>query len=242
MDKNWTRNTIWALAAAAVGLAGCQAAPSEPDSPATGTNKFQDTLAKTRPADAGVELGTNPSEGLPDSPTKAKTMAFASRNDPFSLLAAELKFDRAQAAERLQAESGGFNSEYSEPEETEAELPRLQPKPAWRLSGIIISEGGVVGLLDMGTEVIQIRPGMSIPNSPYTVVSVDGQRAVLRRNDGQLPKDITIELSGPIGGGGQLGGGNAGAPPAGAGGGRRGPAGFNAPGAGGGKQGGGAKD
>ena len=201
MKRFEMRHTLFALAAVAVGLAGCQSGVSEPETTPTGSNKFQDTLAKSRAADAGVEMGANPTEGLPDSVTKAKSMAFTSRNDPFALLLEESRFNNSQAAERLNSEFGGFGQEYDDtPEEDVALQPRLQPKPAWRLSGIIISEGGVIGLLDMGNDVIQIRPGMNIPNSPYTVVSIDSQRAVLRRNDGQIPRDVEIDLSGPIGG------------------------------------------
>ncbi|MBX3111868.1 MAG: hypothetical protein KF857_07650 [Fimbriimonadaceae bacterium] len=210
------RHSLWFLVAAAVTLTGCQAGVPDQDAAVTGVNKFQDTLATTRPADAGVELGATPSAGLPDSVTQAKTMAFSTRSNPFALTAEEYRFDQSQAAERLNSEFGGFGQEYDDTEkETDVEQPRIQPKPAWRLSGIIISEGGVIGLLDQGTEVIQIRPGMSIPNSPYRVVSMDSERAVLRRDDGQLPRDIDIELSGPLGGTSQPATGGAGAPGAG---------------------------
>lgn len=217
MENKVMRHSLWALAAVAISLAGCSSGVSDPETSVTGSNKYADTLDKSRPADAGVALGTNPSQGLPDTVTQAKTMAFTSRNDPFSLTGSELAFDRSQAAERLNSEFGGFGQEYNDTSDEVVEQPQLQPKPAWRLSGIIISEGGVIGLLDMGGEVIQIRPGMTIPNQPYAVVSIDSQRAVLRRTDGQLPRTIQVDLSGPVGGGSAPQQGGFGGPPAGGG-------------------------
>ncbi len=205
------RIVILAFAAVVVGLTGCQQAPATADVAPTGGVKFTDTLSTTPPASAGVEMPANPAEGLPDSPTLAKTMSFTSRRDPFSLLSEESRFDRAQASERLAVETGGFGNEFPEPDASYYEPPQLMPKPAWRLAGVIISEGGVIGLLDMGSEVIQIRPGMNIPDNPFTVVSIDSQRAVLRRTDGQIPRETEIELSGPISGGAAPAAGRGGA-------------------------------
>lgn len=208
MDSTMKRTLMWALAVAAVGLAGCQSGVADQDTAVTGASKFKDTLGTNRPAVAGAEMPADPAAGLPNAVTLAKTMDFANRADPFKLLPEEASFDRSQAAERLNSEFGGFGQQYSEPDETAVQEPQILPKPQWRLAGIIISDGGVIGLLDEGGgQVIQIRPGMDIPGQPYTVVSVDSQRAVLRRTDGMLPHEIQIDLSGPISGASPASGG-----------------------------------
>ncbi|MCW5937828.1 MAG: hypothetical protein KIT11_11045 [Fimbriimonadaceae bacterium] len=160
-------------------------------------------------ADVDVSPGSNPFE-------LAKGRYFSSRPDSFALLTAERTFDRSQRAERFLDESGGFVLYYSPPQEVELEPSVLiDPPPAWRLAGVVISDG-VIGLLDMGNRTVDVRPGQRVPDTEWTVVSIDTERAVLRRSGNKLPREFIAPLQGPLapggggGGGGTRGGNNFG--------------------------------
>lgn len=163
----------------------------------------------------------------------AKTKTFGHRVDAFGLLAVERQFENSQMAARLLSESGGFRTDFEPPSDESEAPPVVEPLPAWRLAGVVIGDG-VAALLDMGGgKVIDIRPGMKIPDTDWVVVSIDPERAVLRREGKALPKYFTVPLQDTIpqgvdqgnqGGGGAGGGGNV------PGGGRRGGGGTVAPG------------
>lgn len=178
-------------------------------------------------ADAGIALA-DPSAGLTPLLELAKTKNFGSRPDPFALLALEAAFNKQQQAERFLSDFGGFSTMFEEPDPVEDDAPVLQPRPAWRLAGIVIADG-VVALLDLGNgQVVEVRPGQRVLDSEWVVVSIDTERAVLRRPGNQLPREIIVNLEGPlgIGGGGGGGGGRGGGGPQGgdgAGGGGRAP-------------------
>ena len=160
-------------------------------------------------AEAGIaaELDMTPSNTVMEI---AKTKYFGVRGDAFALLPSEMQFDRQQYSARLVSDSGGFSSYYSEPEEVEAAGPVIEPLPAWRLSGVVIGDG-VAALLEMGPgKTIDIRPGMKIPDTDWTVVSIDTERAVLKRSGNKLPKSFAVNLQGPMSIGGGSGGGTGG--------------------------------
>ncbi len=157
-------------------------------------------------AEAGIDAQVNPE---PSATLQAigKARPFGSRPNAFAMLPAEVAFDRSQRAERLVADVGGFSLLYEEPLESEVDAaPVIEPVPAWRLSGVVIRDG-VIAILDMGDKTLDIRPGQRIPDTEWTVVSIDTERAVLRRSGTKLPRQITIPLQGTLPG--QGGGGNA---------------------------------
>ena len=219
------RAAFAALAGAFV-LAGCNTTQTTLDPTPDGKNLVA-TPAKP-PADAAVSFEKDPHEGIPTVQAIAKGRYYASRQDPFRLLPQEVKFDREQKAERILAEGGSWSNMYEPTVDAEQVPKQLQPRPLWRISGIVVSENGIVALLDLGDHAMVIRPGMKIDGSPFMVASIDAGGAVLRRLDGQEPNLVPIELSGPlVNNGSGIGVGNGGAAGSGAGG---APAGGGGPG------------
>lgn len=169
--------------------------------------KFEDPQF---PVEAGLAAAIDP------APTQApvelaKQRNFATRGDAFALLASERTFDHTQESNRLLSEGGNYSTYFTEPPEVVQEGPVMEPLPAWRLSGVVIGDG-VAALLDMGPgKVIDIRPGMKIPDTEWTVVSIDSERAVLRRMGAKLPHTFVVPLQGVgLGGAGGAGGGTGG--------------------------------
>lgn len=146
------------------------------------------------------------------------------RPDPFALKPAEKRFDTNQTAARLFGQMGSFTVVYEPPQETAVgTVPQMEPQPYRRLSGIIVGDS-VYAILENGTGTPEIiRPGMRIPNTEWTVVSIDQDKAVLRRNGNVLPKTVVVRLESPPAGmagnsgtnGRPPGMGNPGGPPGG---------------------------
>ncbi len=151
--------------------------------------------------------------------------SFAPRSDPFALLPEERGFEISQSSERILADMGGFRFDYEPPVDT-APVEVVEPQPYRRLAGVIVGES-VLALIDMGDGRLEIiRPGQRIPNSEWTVVSIDEDKAILRRGGNKLPRQIIVRLESPPFNPNQGGGGGA---PAGGGGNRPG---VGAPGGG----------
>lgn len=203
------------VAASAVGLlAGC--IPTVEEDPSVGA-----APKKTR------EFRPNAQAGLPVTQStdanRFKTFVAArgrslgpARPDPFALTAAERLFDEGQSSQRLLGLAGGFQQEFTPPDDTVALAPVVEPQPYRRLSGVIIGDS-VLALIEMGDgrppEII--RPGMRIPNSPWRVISIDQDKAVLRRADNVLPRQIEVRLESPPAGFTAPGGAPAGGAPGG---------------------------
>lgn len=227
---------LWILGGlAAIALAGC----ADNSTSALGAMPTGRVLGVDDPqieAEAGSPIvGMEAVAG--DVKAVADSMYFGMRSNPFALLVAEDAFNREQIGEWIISDMGGWSVYFEEPElpPIEEEIP-TEPIPTWRLSGVLIGDG-VTAILDMGNQTIQIRPGMTIPGTNWTVVSIDEERAVLRRPGGE-PNTMTVPLGGPLsgfpGGGGGTTGGGAGRPGAGPGGGRPGAPGRSGPPGGGG--------
>jgi len=136
--------------------------------------------------------------------------SFMPRNDPFALLPEERGFERSQASERLLAESGDWRFDYTPPEDKSGNIV-VEPQPYRSLAGVIVGDS-VLALIDMGDgrPLEIIRPGQRIPNSEWTVVSIDEDKAILRRSGNKLPKQIVVRLESPPFDPGQNQGGNPG--------------------------------
>lgn len=164
--------------------------------------------------------------------------SFGVRPDPFALLTPERSFNQSQTSERVLVEIGGFATMYEPPVEVADQGEIVEPQPYRRLAGILVGDTvSAIIIMEDGSAHI-IKPGMRIPNSPWRVVSIDEEKAVLRRAGTRKPTQITIRLETPLqgvpnqGGGGRPGGQGAG--PGDMGGGPPSPAGGKGGGVGGG--------
>jgi hypothetical protein len=203
-----------------------------PSADATGQDKgpkFQGP-----PSIAGLEVKPSTNTKQFGQLVAANADKFHARSDPFALSAPEKAFDSEQASERIFASTGFIT--LVEPKSEVAPTVEFEAQPYRRLSGIIVGDSIVAILEQPGEDPILIRPGMKIPNSPWTVASIDEDKAVLRRTGNVLPHEVIVRLetpregygSTPTGGGAPAGGfpGGPGMFP-GAGGGAR-PGGFGA--------------
>jgi hypothetical protein len=148
----------------------------------------------------------------------AATSRFGSRANPFALSADEIAFDQLQASERLLSENGTFGTEFELPEDKQPEeLVVAEEQPIRRLSGIVIGDA-IYAILEENGQSTIVRPGSMIPNTDWKVVSIDSERAILRRTGSKRPNEIEVKLqvglpSAPAGGGSD--GGAFGGPPGG---------------------------
>lgn len=177
-------------------------------------------------AEAGVKFAASTDAAKLKDLIASRT--FSTRSDPFALLAVERAFDEAQLTERL-SQQAGWSVEF-EPVEREEVVEPDEPQPYRRLAGVLQSDSvsAIIIMEDGRAEIIW--PGRRIPNSEWRVVSIDGDRAILRRAGTKRPRTIEVRLetdptpgggSGAGGGGGRGGGtapsGDSGASGAGAG-------------------------
>lgn len=196
--------TFTSTVAALALLAGCDVGDKTPELTRTPPKNYPEVKFA---AEAGIGATVN-ADPANSAMQLAKNKSFGVRYDSFALLPSERTFDRSQTSARLVNEGGGFITAFELPDEAPAEPVVVETLPNWRLSGIIVSDG-VAALLDKGNEVIDIRPGQKIAGTDWTVVSIDEERAVLRRNNGKLPKTFVVPLQ-SAGAGSATGGGDGG--------------------------------
>lgn len=213
--QTWATWTTMAVCAASLGLSGCggqQYVEAAPPAPTVKKDPFRADV------DAGIRVDT----GVIDVGALANNRNYGgTRNDPFSLLGAENRYEADQRAARLLSESGGFVLIADPPVETTEVVQPFEAQPYRRLSGVLIGDS-VYAIIELENgQTAIIRPGSKIPNSEWTVVSIDAETAVLRREGNRRPHQIVVKLESPpanSGGGGGGRGAGGGAP----GGGRRG--------------------
>lgn len=224
------RYATLAFALSGLWVAGCQQ-PAEDTTPPIRPARGSAAMPKFDPkATAGVPVTQSTDRKEIETLVAAVAPRLGSRVDPFALLPAEKAFDQQQFAERLFAESGSFSTYFQvAPEYIQQAPPVVEPQPYRRLSGVVIADS-VLALLEMndGNPPVLIRPGLQVPGTPWRVISIDENKAVLRRSGNTLPREITVKLEAnpaqvaPQGGGfpGGMPGGFPGGPPAGGGGAR----------------------
>lgn len=191
---------------------GCDVGDKTPEIPVVSNPRVE---MPTTVADAGIQAVVDQTPEQ-QAAALAQRRVYMARADAFALLPSERVYDRQQAAARLISEGGGFTTMFVAPEEPVVTVAVTEPLPNWRLSGVVIGDG-VAALLDMGNSVIDIRPGQKVPDTDWVVVSIDAERAVLRRDNGKLPRYFVVPLSSanespssPQGGGNSGGGGGGG--------------------------------
>jgi hypothetical protein len=185
---------------------GCQDIVGEGGRPEA--QKFPPLEPVSTGSPAGLPVPTAP-------PTEVLTLVSTGRTVPradiFSLHPLEKAFDTKARNEAIFRQTGGaFFGPVFVPKPEPVVIDAFEPQPFRRLAGILVGDS-VMAIIDMGpgTQTQVIRPGMQIPNSPWRVVSIDEEKAILRRSGNTRPKEIIVRLQGPAPGAG----GNLGAPP-----------------------------
>jgi len=224
MNKSIKIIALGTVVAALVGCGGSSSSSGGSASTPTASTTSTSATAAFRPnVDAGFKI--DPSTDVkPYQQLVAASIKYGHRGDPFSLTKEELDYDRTQNAERIMASMGGFAPDEHQEKIDDVQPPVQEPQPYRRLAGIIVGDS-VLALIDMGNGQLEvIRPGQKIENSPWTVQSIDQDKAVLHRDGNVAPHTVTVRLETPPSnfGGGSTG--FSGAPTGGA------PGGFNGPG------------
>ncbi len=217
-------------------LSGCSDPNSAIEEPSAGVVKKIEAIQPA--AAAGIDKSVSKSM----SPDRMKgliasTASYGHRDNPFALNSDERKFDDLQASERFLSEQGHFSNSFELPEDKDDAVVVEEAQPYRRISGIVIGDAIYAILEENGRSTI-IRPGSTIPDTEWVVVSINRDEVKLRRSGKTLPNEVTVRLEvappGIGGGGAPAGGGNGGlagmgGAPGGPGGGPRGgPSGGNA--------------
>lgn len=189
--KGWI--SLCALALVAIGCAPPSEVKEYPAvNPPAAVRDIKKGLASN--VDAGVPLPASVDAKKWDA--MSKSYVVTSRPDPFQLTSEEQKFDKAQFAAKL-FDSQRFGSEYDAiPEDVKPDLSP-EPQPYRRLAGIIVGDS-ILAIIEMGNgqPAQVVRPGEQIPGSEWRVVSVDPEKAVLRREGNKIPKEVVVHLEG----------------------------------------------
>lgn len=144
--------------------------------------------------------------GLPQpqaDPSIIRTVDVASykvtpRPDPFALRSFEEQYETKENNERVFATTGSFFGPVFIPKPESVQIEKIEPQPFRRLAGVLVGDS-VMAIIDMGdgNPMQVIRPGMQIPNSPWRVVSIDAEKAVLRRSGFVKPNEVVVRLQSP---------------------------------------------
>jgi hypothetical protein len=203
---------------AAIASTGCMdfsAGKYTPEETPAGKAKIVNDAEKFRASSpAGVTI-------QPPSPNPViwaqliSSRAFSTRPDPFALEPKERNYETRQTTERLFGQNG-WRVDFVPAVETVV-VPVVEPQPYRRLAGVIVGDS-VLALIDMGDGQLQIiRPGQEI--NGWRVVSIDAEKAILRRGGNKLPHEVTVRLETPPSGFPGGGGGTGNNPGGGSGGG-----------------------
>ena len=188
---------LGAVVAAALGCGGGSGS-SGSSSSASSPSTTASTVSYTPPnVLAGMPVSQS-ADTKPYTTLVASAARFGHRADPFQLTSEEAAYDRAQNTERVMTSMGGFTTQYEvPPDETKNVIPD-EVQPYRRLAGIVIGDS-VLAIIDMGDgrPAQIIRPGMKIPNTEWTVVSIDLDKAVLHRDGPVGPHTVTVRLESP---------------------------------------------
>jgi hypothetical protein len=191
--------TIAALAVAVPFVSGCDVLFATPDD-----NPPRAVLRTPPPPDLSSPAGI-PALYDPIDQSQSRLLALVEsrtwprRSDPFALMPAERTFNEQQRTARIVQDSGGFRNFFDWQDPTQlpgGEDPvQVVPLPIWRLAGIIQSEDGIRAILitGPGQPAIDIRPGSFVPPH-WTVVSIDLEKAVLRRPSNLVPNELVVPL------------------------------------------------
>lgn len=179
------RSLLWCAGLLVLSLAAGCAKPIE-DLPAPMAIKKAKSTAP--PLDAGTPIAYDNKSIF----VEANAKNFVARTDPFALNASQQAFEKSQNNERLTQQLGGFYPAEEGPEQEDV-APVIEPQPYRRLAGVVVAQS-VIGIIELNGEQQLIRPGQLIPGTQWRVVSIDADKAVLRREGNTLPHEITVRL------------------------------------------------
>lgn len=177
------------ILAAAGALAGC-----------AGSGDTGATMTPPPPPSKAGPVVIKAQAGMPiaaGDPTKFAQQIFNTpvpvRADPFSLMASEQAFEHQQLAQNLASQTSW--PLFYKPPAVVVSQPVVEPQPARRLAGIFIGDS-ITALIDMGDgKLIEIHPGQRIDKTEWMVVSIDSEKAVLRRvGSKKLPSEVIVRL------------------------------------------------
>ncbi|CAN5690310.1 hypothetical protein BH11ARM2_BH11ARM2_10170 [soil metagenome] len=189
-------NRFLALGLLALGVVGCGGGAATD----AGTAAAPVSAPRIPEFKANVDAGVPVTQSADDKLIKGLVVRSdfgKGRPDPFALLPNEKGYEAQQETERVFGEMNGFTVLTTRTSEPEPPLPVTEPQPYRRLAGIVVGDS-VVAIIEMGdgqTEII--RPGQKIPNTEWTVASIDEEKAVLARGGNRLPKRIIVHLESP---------------------------------------------
>jgi hypothetical protein len=185
---------LGAAACAIVALAGCK----NPDEGYATPPSLRPPAEKpfVGAAEAGVPVATVPPSAW--QAVVASRNLPAPRPDPFALHPIEAAYEVKQNNMRVFGQTGQFFTPMFTPTVNQVEIPILEPQPYRRLAGILVGET-VLAIIDMGDgrPMRLVRPGERITNTPWTVASIDEEKAVLRRSGPTLPHEVVVRLETP---------------------------------------------
>lgn len=185
---------VWVpVSLAAFVMVGCR--DEVGDVPPPKIPKYPDVSAPQATASAGIPVAPGPETLVVDLVSKYHTQ---SRPDPWALQQNEKAFEVKERNARVFATEGSLFPALFVPQVERASVAEQEPQPYRRLAGVLVGES-VMAIIDMGDgrPMELIRPGMQIPNSPWRVISIDEDKAVLRRSGNKLPKEVVVRLETP---------------------------------------------
>jgi hypothetical protein len=202
-----TLQSFWMLAGlCAFGAVGCANEVDDPGMPRAFKAPTPNKTVVTAPA--GLPVNTAPGTVMVDLVQAARVVP--PRPDPFSLQSPERLFETKQLNARIAYTVSPFFEPLFTPKPDAVQIEIQEPQPYRRLAGVLVGDS-VMAIIDMGDgrPMEVIRPGMQIPNSPWRVISIDEEKAVLRRSGNKRPKEIVVRLETPAfgAGGPAIGGG-----------------------------------
>ena len=198
MSENMKKLALYGLAILALGVAAGCANPTTLEPPAEVPDARVSPVVKKAqefraPSAAGVAIKDTTSTGGPLWVQLIHSRTFSSRPDPFALEPKEKGYEVEQTAQRIYGDVG-FREDFV-PQVEVVPVPEVEPQPHRRLAGVIVGDS-VLALIDMGDGQLQlIRPGQEIDG--WHVVSIDGDKATLRRSGNVLPHEVIVRLESP---------------------------------------------
>lgn len=201
------------LAVLAASLVGCNLTGAiKPADPFPAGVAGKGEFTPNSDAGLGVTPAADPAKLTKLVATRDRAGSFGmARSDPFALTTQEKYFETQQQTERFFGGGSGFGNYLTPKPDTDEQVVPLEEQPYRRLSGIVVGDSVLAILEENGTSTI-ITPGMRIPNTPWTVVSIDQDKAVLRRSGKVRPTQIVVRLETPRDGAPGAGGANGGGP------------------------------
>ncbi len=185
-------------------LTGCGSA----NDAGTASTTTDTTSSSTTTAASGPKLNLNVPAGITVTPpagasTKqlvalAQEKGFHPSGDPFALTPQERVYNTDQTSERLVSQDG--NMTFMGPQTIPSKpAPMIEAQPYRRLSGVSIGNA-VYAILQTGTDNSEaqiIYPGAQVKGTDWTVVSINGDYAILKRSGNTLPHEIKVRLEEP---------------------------------------------